>query len=262
VTGVYRSFLFSLAFHVLLVSVIWNISSGARFRPTVIPVNFILEEREQGRGTGDVKSEGRGKSDEGREKKDEQGRVASIESRALSGKGQEQEQREAARIETRGVEMPVQAAMAARESAGVAPGASDGAREAGTGGAGPGTSAREGSHGGVTASLPGYGSSIGSGAAGSTGSGQIDEKLYGEIRERVMKNVEYPERARRMGIEGRVITSFTIREDGSIADVKVFKSSGSSILDDAAKSALARSSFRGKRGKVVSVMLPIDYRLK
>jgi len=77
-----------------------------------------------------------------------------------------------------------------------------------------------------------------------------------------MKNVEYPERARRTGLEGKVVTSFTLREDGSIVDAKVVKSSGSAVLDEAALKALARSSSKQKRERSVSMVLPIEYKLK
>jgi protein TonB len=77
-----------------------------------------------------------------------------------------------------------------------------------------------------------------------------------------MKNVMYPDKARRMGWEGRVIVSFTVHEDGSIRDSRVVQSSGTLLLDDAAKEALRKSTVRNRFAKKVQVILPIDYKLK
>ena len=77
-----------------------------------------------------------------------------------------------------------------------------------------------------------------------------------------MKNVTYPERARRMGWEGRVLLSFMVHEDGSVHDERVLQSSGVSMLDEAAKEALRKSVVKATVGKRVHVVLPIEYRLK
>jgi protein TonB len=83
-----------------------------------------------------------------------------------------------------------------------------------------------------------------------------------EIRDSIMKNVIYPDKARRMGWEGRVIVSFTVYEDGSIRDARIVQSSGTLVLDDAAKEALRKSTVRTQAAKRVQVMLPIEYKLK
>lgn len=95
--------------------------------------------------------------------------------------------------------------------------------------------------------------------------GQGGEKAYdyGYIRETVLKKLKYPEKARRFGWEGKVILYFVINEIGLVSDVKIMKSSGISVLDEAAKDALAKvASFHNKYNRMVVVQLPIDFRLK
>ncbi len=65
-----------------------------------------------------------------------------------------------------------------------------------------------------------------------------------------------------MGWEGRVIVSFTVYEDGSIRDARIVQSSGTLVLDDAAKEALRKSTIRTQFAKRVQVVLPIEYKLK
>jgi TonB family protein len=65
-----------------------------------------------------------------------------------------------------------------------------------------------------------------------------------------------------MGWEGRVIVSFTVYEDGSIHDARIMQSSGTPILDEAAREALRKSAVRTQFAKKVQVVLPIEYRLK
>ena len=74
-----------------------------------------------------------------------------------------------------------------------------------------------------------------------------------------------PERARRMGWEGKVILSFMIHEDGSVHDARILQSSGVTVLDEAAKEALRKSVIHSQiatSAKRVHVVLPIEYRLR
>jgi protein TonB len=56
-------------------------------------------------------------------------------------------------------------------------------------------------------------------------------------------SIEYPRRARRRGLEGTVELKIRIDEKGAVAKVVVEKSSGHAILDEAAKSGVARWRF-------------------
>lgn len=95
-----------------------------------------------------------------------------------------------------------------------------------------------------------------------SGPGGVDERHFSFIRERIIGNIIYPERARRMGWEGRVTLSFTVRENGSISDIKILNSSGFPVLDENARDAVARTNFKRKVPVRLVVLLPVEYKLR
>ncbi|MCX8021849.1 MAG: energy transducer TonB [Syntrophorhabdaceae bacterium] len=102
-----------------------------------------------------------------------------------------------------------------------------------------------------------------SGGGGGRGGGTMDIKRdYGFIREAVLKGLVYPERAREMGIEGTVILSFTLTREAKIKDIKVLKSSGSALLDRAAKEALIKANLTNTPIHDIAIQLPVSFRLK
>lgn len=94
------------------------------------------------------------------------------------------------------------------------------------------------------------------------GTGSSDEKAFHYIRVGIMKNVKYPEKARRKGMTGRILLSFTVSEGGFTRDIKVINSSGFIELDNSAKEAITRTSFSQKIPYRLYVILPIEYRLE
>lgn len=115
------------------------------------------------------------------------------------------------------------------------------------------------SHGG-TADDIGGGSGQGSGGGGKGLGGGSENYSY--IRDAIMKNIKYPDRARRLGIEGKVMLSFTVLENGMIREVRVIDSSGYRILDESAKDAAAETRIARKMPHRIVVRLPIAYRLQ
>lgn len=101
-----------------------------------------------------------------------------------------------------------------------------------------------------------------SGGTGGGLSGVRNDQLLRQIREAIMRNIAYPERARRMGWEGQVVVAFTLLEDGSIRDILIRKSSGVAVLDEATEDALRKSTVRVAQAGRLSVVLPIEFRLK
>jgi protein TonB len=106
---------------------------------------------------------------------------------------------------------------------------------------------------------------------GSQGAGKVtsdkpaeshpDEKAaMSTIFDLVSKTVVYPPSARRSGIEGIVKVSFRIRADGKAEDIKVSKSSGFDILDEAAVKAVKKGTHYPPVGKLVVV--PVRFTLK
>ncbi|MCX5813718.1 MAG: TonB family protein [Proteobacteria bacterium] len=98
---------------------------------------------------------------------------------------------------------------------------------------------------------------------GKSGGIMLEEgKDYNYIRDAVMKNIEYPEWARRMGFEGKVLLSFIVLENGTTSQIRVVKSSGCRFLDDSAKEGVARTVISKKLPYRVVVRLPITYKLR
>lgn len=94
------------------------------------------------------------------------------------------------------------------------------------------------------------------------GPGGVDESNFSFIRDRIMQSIIYPERARRMGWEGRVTLSFTVNENGSTGDIKIINSSGFPVLDENARDAVAKTNFKRKVPVRLVVLLPVEYRLR
>lgn len=116
--------------------------------------------------------------------------------------------------------------------------------------------------GGGTGGSSGSGRGMGS-VAGGGGDGALEEgKDYNYIRDAVMKNIEYPEYARRMGVEGKTLLSFIVLENGTTSQIKIVKSSGSRFLDDSAKEGVARTVISKKVPYRIVVRLPIAYKLR
>jgi periplasmic protein TonB len=105
----------------------------------------------------------------------------------------------------------------------------------------------------------GRGKGIGTGSGGETA---LEEgKDYNYIRDAVMKNIEYPEWARRMGFEGKTLLSFIVLENGTTSQIRIVNSSGNRLLDDSAKEGVARTVISKKVPYRVVVRLPIAYKL-
>ena len=62
------------------------------------------------------------------------------------------------------------------------------------------------------------------------------------LKQRIEEGWEYPDIARRDGIQGQLLMRFTIAKSGKVEDVQVLKSSGYPMLDNAARKALFDAS--------------------
>lgn len=106
-------------------------------------------------------------------------------------------------------------------------------------------------------------------AGGGSGGGRIlnyaryetgNRKFY-FIRETILKNIRYPEKARIMGWEGKVLLSFVL-EDGKTREIKIINSSGYPVLDGSAKEAIEKTIFSQKIPYKLVVIIPIEYKLQ
>ena len=75
----------------------------------------------------------------------------------------------------------------------------------------------------------------------------------------------YPQSAKNRGIQGKVLLEVTVKTDGSALNVRILKSSGSAILDDAALNAVHSWKFvpAKRAGQIVqaNVIVPIEFKL-
>ena len=87
-----------------------------------------------------------------------------------------------------------------------------------------------------------------------------------KIGKHIKKNFRYPEIAKEMGIQGRVIVQFVIAKDGKIKDVKILRGVDKNLDKEALRivSKIPSMSPAKQRGKPVPVsfMVPITFRLQ
>lgn len=76
---------------------------------------------------------------------------------------------------------------------------------------------------------------------------------------------EYPEIAKRRGIQGKVLVDVLVKSDGTPALVKISRSSGSNNLDNAAIEAVRQWKFiparRGGLSVQASVIVPVEFKI-
>jgi len=83
--------------------------------------------------------------------------------------------------------------------------------------------------------------------------------FYGAIRSSLERAKSYPLLARKRGMEGTVLVSFTIDKKGSAQDVNIMKSSGYQILDEEVRKMLRKASpFPELKGEI---KIPITFKL-
>ena len=92
---------------------------------------------------------------------------------------------------------------------------------------------------------------------------EITEEAYRDIVDRKIRGgVQYPARAKKRNLQGRVVISVTIDAEGRIAALAVTKSSGHKILDRAVLKAVRETApFSSPPDGPVTVIVPIQFRL-
>ncbi len=81
------------------------------------------------------------------------------------------------------------------------------------------------------------------------------------IKELVQKNITYPAKARRMGLTGRVVVSFTVLENGHVANVRILDSSGHDLLDNNVLETVKAVEPFPKPPVSAELRIPIFYRI-
>lgn len=126
-------------------------------------------------------------------------------------------------------------------------------------GGGAGGGSRYGSGSG----FGGTGAGTGSGGSGA-GSGQAAylREHFVYIRDLIMKNLKYPEVARKLGWKGAVTVSFVVLESGTVHNIRVVKSSGHDILDKAVVKTVHETQPFPKPPVKAELTIPIVFRLE
>jgi protein TonB len=111
------------------------------------------------------------------------------------------------------------------------------------------------------------GSGTGSGLGNSDGGKESAKAKYlkehfAYIRDKILKNINYPDMARRMGWQGKVLLSFIITADGSVREFKIIQSSGFTILDKSAIETVKDTAPFPKPPGEARLVIPIIYRLE
>lgn len=84
---------------------------------------------------------------------------------------------------------------------------------------------------------------------------------FAYIRDLIMRNISYPDIARRNGWEGMVTVSFVISENGYARDIKIKESSGFEVLDKNAARTIKKVSPFPKPPAEALIKIPIVYKL-
>jgi len=84
----------------------------------------------------------------------------------------------------------------------------------------------------------------GAGPAGTGGGGDRSwsSAEIGLLRERIQSRIVYPEEAVRRGLEGEVVLRIHIERGGVPNEIRVARSSGARLLDDAARRGVVRAA--------------------
>lgn len=96
---------------------------------------------------------------------------------------------------------------------------------------------------------------------------KLTVQLRGKIKTALQKHLTYPQIARRRGWQGTVTVYVTVESDGDVRRVKLGKSSGYSLLDESAITALKKVGRLDElkpllQGRTIPIELPIKYLLK
>ena len=84
---------------------------------------------------------------------------------------------------------------------------------------------------------------------------------FAYIKDMVQRNITYPQVARQMGWEGKVIVSFDIASDGMAKNIRVINSSGKGVFDRNSVETIKNISPFPKPPVEAQIIIPIQYRL-
>ncbi len=105
--------------------------------------------------------------------------------------------------------------------------------------------------------------STGTGAKGGNhGKGSGMRYDFNYVRQRILRNLRFPEIARKMGLSGKIVVSFVLKTDGQVERITVVSSSGHKLLDNTVVSTIRRVAPFPRPPVSAQLMLPIVFHLK
>jgi periplasmic protein TonB len=116
----------------------------------------------------------------------------------------------------------------------------------------------------ATAAKEGSGANSGGNEAGGKESARAKylNENFAYIRDKILRNVSYPDTAKRMGWQGKILLSFVITANGSVRGFKIIKSSGFPLLDKSAIDTVEDAAPFPKPPVEAQLVIPIVYRLE
>jgi len=95
-----------------------------------------------------------------------------------------------------------------------------------------------------------------------TGEGGGIPYSYEYVRRLIINNLRFPSIARKMGLSGKIVVAFTLKQDGQVADIAITSSSGHAILDDEVAATLRRIAPLPRPPAPARLVVPIVFNLR
>jgi protein TonB len=129
---------------------------------------------------------------------------------------------------------------------------------------GTGSGASGGEMGRSVGRAPGGGGNFATGSGTGAGEGQPRylREHYAYIKEIINRNLQYPPVARRMGLQGAVQITFIVLENGFAESVRITRSSGHALLDQAVVKAVRRVQPFPRPPARAELTVPVVFRLE
>ena len=94
-----------------------------------------------------------------------------------------------------------------------------------------------------------------------TGGGGKASYNFEYIRRLILNNLSFPATARKMGLTGKIVVSFLLREDGQVEDIAIVTGSGHEILDNNVVATIRRIAPFPRPPARAQLVLPIVFNL-
>jgi protein TonB len=133
----------------------------------------------------------------------------------------------------------------------------------GGGGSGSGSGSGGGSGGGTGGGKGGFaGPGQGRGESTVTLKQRYVDAQFAYIKDLINKNITYPNMAKKLGWQGRVLVCFVVKENGKVDELRIEKSSGYEVLDRNVIETIQKVQPFPKPPVCAELTIPVSYALK